>query len=182
MIETLISSKTRIKLLLKFFLNSNATSYLRGLESEFGESSNGIRMELNRFEKAGMLKSYSLGNKKYFKANTDHPLFTDTHNIILKYIGFDKIIDTVIERLGEVDRVFVTGAFAKGLDDNIIDLIFVGDINKQYLIHLIDKVEGLINRKIRYIVYSNQEASLHLNSVDEQELLLLWDNDQNGVK
>ncbi|MBK9150443.1 MAG: ArsR family transcriptional regulator [Saprospiraceae bacterium] len=182
MIETLISSKTRIKLLLKFFLNSNATAYLRGLESEFGESSNGIRMELNRFEKAGMLESFSIGNKKYFRANTGHPLFRDTHNIILKYIGFDKIIEDVIERLGHVERVYVTGAFAKGLDDNIIDLIFVGDINKQYLIQLIDKVESLIPRKIRYIVYSNQEAGIHLARVDEQEMLLLWDNDINGEK
>ena len=55
MIETLISSKTRIKLLLKFFLNSNTTSYLRSLESEFGESTNAIRVELNRLENAGML-------------------------------------------------------------------------------------------------------------------------------
>jgi len=62
MIEALISSKTRIKLLLKFFLNSNATSYLRGLESEFGESTNSIRIELNRFEEAGMLTSYNQGN------------------------------------------------------------------------------------------------------------------------
>ena len=71
MLETLISSKTRIKLLLKFFLNSKATSYLRGLESEFGESSNGIRIELNRFEKAGMLSSFVKGNKKYFKSEMD---------------------------------------------------------------------------------------------------------------
>ena len=55
MIETLISSKTRIKLLLKFFLNSNTTAYLRSLESEFGESTNAIRIELNRLEEAGML-------------------------------------------------------------------------------------------------------------------------------
>src|SRR5690606_8657004 len=104
MIETLISSKTRIKLLLKFFLNSKATSYLRGLESEFGDSSNAIRLELNRFEKAGMLTSFLLGNKKYFKANTLHPLYKDTHNLLLKYIGFDKIIDAVIERLGDVKK------------------------------------------------------------------------------
>ena len=101
MLETLISSKTRIKLLLKFFLNSKATSYLRGLETEFGESSNGIRVELNRFEKAGMLSSFTKGNKKYFQANTDHPLYNETHNLLIKYIGFDKIIDSVIENLGE---------------------------------------------------------------------------------
>ena len=50
MLETLISSKTRIKLLLKFFLNSKTKSYLRNLESEFGESTNAIRVELNRLE------------------------------------------------------------------------------------------------------------------------------------
>ncbi|MBK8372211.1 MAG: ArsR family transcriptional regulator [Saprospiraceae bacterium] len=123
MIETLISSKTRIKLLLKFFLNSKSTSYLRGLETEFGDSTNAIRVELNRFEKAGMLSSFIKGNKKYFRANTDHPLYNETHNILLKYIGFDKIIDTVIERLGEVREVYVTGAFARGIDDKIIDLV-----------------------------------------------------------
>ena len=63
MIETLISSKTRIKLLLKFFLNSSNSSYLRGLESEFGESSNSIRLELNKLEKAGLLKSNQEGTK-----------------------------------------------------------------------------------------------------------------------
>ena len=176
MLETLISSKTRIKLLLKFFLNSKATSYLRGLESEFGESSNGIRIELNRFEKAGMLSSFIKGNKKYFKANTEHPLYRDTHNIIMKYIGFDKIIDTVIENLGDVRRVFVTGAFALGLDDNTIDLVFVGDINKAYLAELVEKVEKHIHRRIRYIVYSEAEM---LNMKWEEmnsQALLLWEN------
>jgi len=50
MIESLITSKTRIKLLLKFFFNSQTKSYLRSMEKEFGESSNAIRIELNRFE------------------------------------------------------------------------------------------------------------------------------------
>ena len=176
MIETLISSKTRIKLLLKFFLNSKATSYLRGLEAEFGESSNAIRVELNRFEKAGMLTSTLQGNKKYFQANTSHPLFEDTHNIILKYIGFDKIIDSVIENLGDVKRVYVTGAFAKGMDNGVIDLVLVGDINKSYLIELIEKVEKLIPRKVRYIVYSDQEMiELDWEKLNEQALLL-WEN------
>ena len=85
MIETLISSKTRIKLLLKFFLNSETTSYLRGLESEFGDSTNAIRLELNRLEEAGMLTSSLKGNKRFFKSNTSHPLYTEVHNILLKY-------------------------------------------------------------------------------------------------
>jgi DNA-binding transcriptional ArsR family regulator len=148
MLETLISSKTRIKLLLKFFLNSKATSYLRGLEAEFGDSSNAIRVELNRFEKAGMLTSYLEGNKKYFRANVKHPLYQETHNILLKYIGFDQIIDNVIERLGDVSEVYVTGAFAQGLDDEIIELVFIGHIKQDYLLELVTKAEKLIKRKI----------------------------------
>ena len=174
MIEALISSKTRVKLLLKFFLNSNTRSYLRGLESEFGESSNAIRLELNRFENAGMLVSASQGNKKYFQANTKHPLYNDIHNIVLKQIGFDKIIDNVVQRLGDVNRVYVTGDFANGKDSPIIDLFFVGNIDKAYLIELIDKVEELIARKIRYVSYTEQEK-VKLNwSSFEVEPLLLW--------
>jgi len=174
MIGTLISSKTRIKLLLKFFLNSETTSYLRGLESEFGDSTNSIRLELNRFEDAGMLSSSLQGNKKIFKANTEHPLYNEVHNILLKYIGFDKIIEGVIERLGDVKKVFVTGDFAKGIDSQIVDLVFIGNVDKEYLVRLINRTEPLINRKIRYISYASEEETLIDWSKLDFKPLLLW--------
>ncbi len=180
MLDTLITSRTRIKLLLKFFLNSNARSYLRGLESEFGESSNAIRLELNRFEDAGLLKAEMQGNKKMFRANTGHPLYEDLHNIILKYIGLDQIVEKVARKLGKVMFVFLTGDFAKGKDSSIIDLIFVGDhINKEYLIRLVEKAETLIRRKIRYLVYTVREFD---DDYDRDriatDLLLLWKAEQ----
>jgi hypothetical protein len=177
MIETLISSKTRIKLLLKFFLNSSSRSYLRGLEAEFGDSTNAIRQELNRFEKAGLLKTSTQGNKKFFQANTDHPLYRDIHNILIKYIGFDTIIDTVIERLGEIREVYLIGQLSNGLDSSVIDLMFTGDIDENYLVNLIRKAESLINRKIRYIIYRNEELpGIDWNQFDTKPLLL-WSKD-----
>lgn len=174
MIETLISSKTRIKLLLKFFLNSNTKAYLRGLSSEFGESSNAIRVELNRLEDAGMLKSISEGNKKFFSANTSHPLFREVHNILMKYVGFDQIIERVVNRLGEVDKVYVTGDLSRGMNSEIIDLLFIGNIDKNYLIELIEKAEEFISKKIRYITYSREEA-LNIDwSSYKPKPLLLW--------
>ncbi len=175
MIEALISSKTRVKMLLKFFLNANSSGYLRGLEQEFGESSNSIRVELNRFEKAGMLKSFSKGNKKFFQANKKHPLFNEIHNIVLKQIGFDTIINNVIERMGDVKKVFVAGDFAQGKDSQIIDLVFIGDINREYLVQLIKKVEKLIARKIRFIIFEkNEKIKWDTNAV---EPLLLWEDE-----
>ena len=77
MLDALITSKTRIKLMLKFFLNTGATGYLRGLETEFGDSTNAIRLELNRFEEAGLLEAHTESNRKVFQANKKHPLFPD---------------------------------------------------------------------------------------------------------
>ncbi len=174
MIETLISSKTRIKLLLKFFLNSNTTAYLRSLEGEFGESSNAIRLELNRLEEAGMLSSYLEGNKKMFKANTTHPLFNEVHNILLKTFGIDQIIENVIENLGAIKKVFLVGDFAKGMDSPVIDLIFIGDIDRNYLTKLAEKVERLISRKLRYLIYRFDEFERLKSTGHYEEALLLW--------
>ncbi len=177
MIETLISSKTRIKLLLKFFLNSKTTAYLRSLEGEFGDSTNSIRLELNKLEKAGMLSSHLQGNKKIFQANIKHPLFDEIHNILLKHIGLDQIIETVVERLGDVEKVYLIGDFAKGQDSQIIDLIFVGDIDKTYLLNLIEKAEHLIQRKVRYLLYKNIELPMVTLNQMNPERLLLWSKD-----
>jgi hypothetical protein len=177
MLHTLISSKTRVKLLLKFFLNSNTTAYLRSLEGEFGESTNAIRLEINRFEEAGMLSSESVGNKKIYRANTTHPLFDEVHNILRKYIGLDHIVENVVKRLGEVECVYLVGEFSRGIDSDIIDLIFVGNINKVYLLDLIEKVERLINRKIRYVHYTADEfKTFNLAKLDPQPLIL-WAKD-----
>lgn len=177
MLETLISSKTRIKLLLKFFLNSNNTSYLRSLESEFGESSNAIRLELNRLEGAGMLSSFLDGNKKMFHANKNHPLFKEIRNIVLKTIGIDRIIENVIERLGKVEKVYMVGEFSRGLDSEIIDLVLIGNIDKTYLINLVDKAEELIKRKIRYLIYTPEEFKQETFLRKKPEPLLLWQKD-----
>lgn len=182
MLDTLITSKTRIKLLLKFFLNSKSKSYLRNLENEFGESTNSIRIELNKFEKAGLLKSELDGNKKFFRANTSHPLFNDIHNLLMKHIGFDKIIDKVINKLGNLNKVYVVGDFARGIDNHIIDLIIVGnEVNKEYLLRLTEKTENLINRKIRYIVFSEVEFESYISRLKDLEMILLWESEPSGI-
>ncbi len=175
MLDTLITSKTRIKLLLRFFLNSNASSYLRSLASEFDESTNSIRVELNRFEKAGLLDTYLEGNKKMFKANTSHPLFPDIKSLLMKHIGLDKIVENVIKKLGEVKKVLVAGDFANGMDSKIIDLIFVGEkINKTYLITLVEKAEKMIKRRIRYLIMSEDEYNDFEKLNNEEGMLVIW--------
>jgi len=174
MIEALISSKTRVKILLKFFLNASSTSYLRSLEDEFGESTNSIRIELNRFEKAGFLTSFLQGNKKLFKANNSHPLFFDINSIVKKMVGIDYVIDYILQRIVKLEKVYLVGKLAKGLDSDIIDLVLVGDINKVYLAELVVKAEKKINKKIKFIVYSENEFDLDKIKEPDMHPLLIW--------
>lgn len=177
MLQTLITSRTRIKLLLKFFLNSRTTSYLRDLEAEFGESSNAIRVELNRLEDAGLLNSHKQGNKKIFQANRQHPLFDSIHHLLLKHTGIDHIIDKVVNGLGGLQQAYVTGNFARGKDHPVIDLLLVGeDIDKNYLVRLVEKAEHIIGRRIRYVTIQPGEKEDFLQI--QPEALLLWEQNE----
>lgn len=176
MLESLITSKTRIKLLLKFFLNINNQGYLRSLESEFNESTNGIRQELNRFEHAGLLLTESDGNKKLYRANTRHPLFKDINSIILKFVGVEELLERVIDRLGNVKQVYLEGRIAQGLESDIIDLMIVGDdIDRNYLSSLVEKTEPLLKRKIRYLVFEEADAEVYVER-HYKDLVLIFNN------
>ena len=152
---------------------------MRNLESEFGESTNGIRIELNRLEEAGFLSATFEGNKKIFRANTKHPLFHELHSIVVKYAGIDKIIQFVIKRLGNVEKVFLTGDIARGLDSQIVDLVIVGDIETKYLVELIEKAEPMIKRKIRYLIFKPEEFSLDKINTENTVPLLLWNKESS---
>ena len=182
MIGSLITSQTRIKLLRKFFLNSNTLGHLRGLETEFGESSNSIRIELNRFEEAGLLTSLRDGNKKIYQANKKHPLFSDIHNIIMKEAGLDQVIDKVIHRIGNLISVYLTGDFARGKDSVVIELILVGEeIDREYLARKVLQAEELVGRTVHYIILDPAEAVKHLGEINSADLFPLWSNEENIV-
>ncbi|MEI7423465.1 MAG: hypothetical protein WCK18_15290 [Prolixibacteraceae bacterium] len=175
MLENLITSKTRVKLLLKFFLNSSTQAHLRGLESEFGESTNAIRLELNRFEQAGMLTSHLSGNKKIFSANPSYPLFPEIQTLLRKHLGIDQVVEQVFEKLGEVDEVYLTGTFACGLESPNIEIVLVGScVDTNYLENLIDKAEVLIKRNIIYSLLSKGQFQEHFAGLGAKKILLLW--------
>ena len=162
-------------MLLKFFLNINNQGYLRSLEHEFNESTNGIRQELNRFEQAGLLLTESEGNKKLYRANTSHPLFKDLNSIIRKFVGVEELLEKVIDRLGNVQQVYLEGRIAQGLDSDVVDLIIKGnDIDRNYLSTLVEKAEPLIGRKIRYLVFAEEDAKAYV-AKHSKELVLIFD-------
>ena len=178
MLKNLITSETKIKLLLKFFLNPRSRGYLRQLASEFGESTNGIRLELNKLSEAKLLQSYFEGRNRYYQVNTNHPLFQDIRNIVLKSTGIDKVISDIIHRLGSIKLAFLRGDYAVGKDSGIIDLVIVGDaVNLTELERVKSKTEKLIERKISYLILTNLEYEKLRQHFFESPTLVLLDKD-----
>ena len=80
----------------------------------------------------------------------------------------------ILNRLGNLKAAYLVGNFAKGLDSHLIDLILVGEVDRDYLIQLIAKMESMIKRKIRYIIYTEKEFESLEQSGQESEPLLIW--------
>ena len=174
MLETLITNKTRIKLLFRLFLNPDSTGYLRGLEEEFGESSNAIRIELNRFEAAGMLDSYLEKNKKIYRANKKHPMYPGINEIIYKQLRLDQILERIVQKLGNIDKVYLTGPVARGLNQGPLEIVLIGNnINITILNQLIEKVEKGIGRSIIHTIY--KPVDFKKEYIKSNEWLVLWE-------
>lgn len=175
MLDSLITSKTRLRLLTRLFLNSNSSGHLRGLQTEFGESSNAIRLELNRFEQAGLLTSHTEANRKVYAANTAHPLFPEINSLLRKNLGLDKLIEKVIDRLGMVEEVYLTGDYACGKVSPCIEMLIVGEnMNTRYLDELIAKSQNLINHAIQYTLLRPDGFKAVADKLKKDEILLLW--------
>lgn len=168
MLDSLITSKTRLRLLVKFFVNHHTQSHLRGLAEEFGESTNAIRKELNNLTQAGVLVKESDKNKISYKANTNHPFYTNIRDIIRKYLGLDKLLEQILERMGEVDQVMLVGDLSRGVDSGKIDVVVVGeDLNQDYIKGLKSRIEELIERKVVFTLSNDRY---------EEEGLVLFDS------
>ena len=171
----LISSKTRIKLLIRFFFNPKTSSYLRELAKEFGVSTNAVREELNQLTKTNLLKSEKNGRNVYYMANQDHPLFPELRSMVSKVIGLDQVIEGIVNRLGDLEAAYLIGEYAEGKDTGIIDLLLIGSIDQYHLNDLIRKTERYINRKIRTLVLSREEYIGFREKMKDQPHLLIWE-------
>ncbi|MBC8294266.1 MAG: ArsR family transcriptional regulator [Pelagibacterales bacterium] len=153
MLNSLITSKTRLRMLIKFFVSAANRGYLNGLANEFNESTNSIRKELNNLSDAGYLLKSKQNNKVIYNADIKHPLFKVLQKIVRQHLGLEEIVETVISRMGDLDIIALTGDYAKGIDSGIIEILIIGDkVNNKYLENLKPKIKEKISRDVDFII------------------------------
>lgn len=160
MLDNIITSKTRVRLLTKFFINVANEGYLRGLATEMNESTNSIRKELNNLTEAGYLIKHDVNQRIIYKANQNNPFFTLLQQVVRKYVGLDTIIEMVVERMGQVERVFVIGDYAKGIDSGKIEVVLEGQaLNEDYILHLAQSITREIKKEVVFFVTNQHDNS-----------------------
>lgn len=173
-LNTVISSRTRVGILVKLFLNPGLKAYLRELASEFEVSTNAVRVELNHLTEHKILKSERSGRNVYYQANTAHPLFPELFSMVRKITGIDELVRSVVDRLGNLEAGYLVGDYARGIDTGVIDVVLVGDIDKAQLDDFVQKTEAYIQRKIRSLILSGEEFEQLRKKKSFDPIVRLW--------
>ena len=171
----LIGSKMRIKILMRLFLNPDGNAYLRELAGEFKASPSQVKSELDQLKQADLLVSRKQGRQVLFSANTKHPVFKELQSMVKKALGMDQILESILKRLGNLEKAILIDDYAAGKDTGIIDLVLVGDIDSDNLQDLTRKTERYIDRKIRTIALTKEEYQNFASTIEKRPQFVLWD-------
>ena len=107
-----------------------------------------------------------------YRVNEQHPLYEPVNALIRQYVGVDEIISNVIRGLGKIEKLYLSGTLANGLSSDTVDIVIIGEINIDYLLETVEKIEKGIDKKIRYVLYSPAEADCI--SFDSRNFLLVY--------
>ncbi len=161
MIEQLFGSKTRVKLLQLFYTNPNRSFYVREMTRKIGEQINSVRRELSNLLNIGIITSDTTDNKLYYEVNQKYEYFDPLKLIFGNSPAKTKHQDRPpsdvngiaqdLKQIGHIDLALYSGQFTR--DDTAgVDVLIVGDVNKNALQKYIEELEKRENKSLKYSV------------------------------
>jgi predicted nucleotidyltransferase len=166
MLEALLGSKLRAKVLGWLFSHPDERYFVRQLTALLKEDSTNVSRELARLEKTGILVSTTEGRQKYYQANRQSPLFNELHGLMLKTVGVADIIKKALEpRMADIKLAFIFGSVARKAENRFsdIDLLVVGDITFGEVVDLISTAEEALSRELNPVVHTLAEFNRRLS-------------------
>src|SRR3989344_2407584 len=130
-LSDIITSKVRIKILELFLADISEMYHVRGVVREIQEEINAVRRELDRFEKAGILKKEPRGNRIYYFLRNEYTFFGDFLSIVAKTKGLGSDIIANKGKIGKVNFIMFSGRFVRRKErkrEDEVDILVVGDI------------------------------------------------------
>ena len=154
----ILSSRVRAEIFRLLFGVSEAELHVREIERRSGLNISTVRQELEKLERLDLLTARRDGNRLYYRANRDHPLFTDIHNLVVKTSGLVDILREAVDKEG-VKIAFVFGSIAGNQADagSDVDLMVIGDVGLRTLSGWLTGISDKIEREVNPHVLSEEE-------------------------
>lgn len=187
-LEALFTSQARVEVLKLFFLRSSGRHYMREISSLTDQPVRAIQRELARLEAAGLLVSRVEGNRKYFQANRQSPVFSELRSLMVKTAGIaDQLKKVFQEQSDAIQVAFIFGSFARGSEAaaSDIDLMVIGDITSREFSLLLSPLKEELDREMNPVTIRAREFqenvargdSFMQSILEEPKIFLIGDDD-----
>ena len=130
-----------------------------------------MRIELGKLHEAGLIVAQQDGQKVLYRPNVQNPFYREICGLVSKHMGFDQLIERVLDQVGELEAAFVVGDYAKGLDTGTIEVAIVGDVDSAYLERLTKRAEEELDRIVKISVYGEEATFRALGNENVLKLI-----------
>jgi len=163
-----LKSKPAKKLLNYFFINPQESLYLNELSAKLQLDKRNLVKKLKELEKEGIIISQKRGNLKFYRINTDFPLYAEYRKIVSKTIGLQEQIRSLLEDIEGIKHVYIYGSYAKDTMDaySDIDLLAVGGHSIRLLQDALNKIQKDTDREINVVNMDEKEFKKRLKNKD----------------
>lgn len=154
----LLSSRVKAEIFRLLFGVTPRELHVREIERQSGLADATVRQELKRLSGLGVVEARLDGNRTYYRANPQHPLYPDIRNLVLKTDGLVEVLRQAIDA-PDIELAFVFGSIAAGTAkaESDVDLMVIGTISLRRLSKLLSGIATRIGREINPHVFTVEE-------------------------
>jgi len=148
--------RVRKRVLSLLLMNPQKRWHLRDVARKTGCSLGAVGRELARLSETQIIQSIRDGNRRYYQANRNCPLFPDLSGLIRKTAGLVDILAQALQPLaGRVVVAFVYGSHASGAAEatSDVDLMVLGDVDFADVASAVMPLEEQLGREINPTVF-----------------------------
>ncbi|OGK62149.1 hypothetical protein A2334_04820 [Candidatus Roizmanbacteria bacterium RIFOXYB2_FULL_38_10] len=168
MLQYLIPSKTRRKILELFYHKYGEVFYLRRIVREIAEEVNAVKRELDILEKAKVLHKEKRLNKVFYSLNKGFLLYDEFLRIFTKTNSLAKLIHKNFSKLGKIKFITLSTKYSKKITikEDEIYLLLVGLVVVPELTPIVSEIEKEFGREINYTVMTDDEFAFRKKNND----------------
>lgn len=156
LLAQILSSQVRAEIFRLLFSGDKISIHLRDLQRQSGLSIGTIQKEIAHLKGLDLVTSERDGNRLYYTANTDHPLYKEICGLVEKTSGIAKRLKETLSSIKGIECAFIFGSYAKGEEKSHsdIDLIIVGNVGLRTLSAVFKNLTEQTLREINPHIYS----------------------------